>query len=86
MRFLVCHSRSCGFFDFCPIVLPVLAAGSPETLRDLIDRTRKHPHIGWRVDAVCTAGGMGNAVGELDGIPVDPNRQRNLTEETAASA
>ena len=51
-------------------LLPVLAAGSPHTLRDLIERTRKNAHIGWRVDAVCTADGLGNAAGELDGIPV----------------
>ena len=51
-------------------LLPVLAAGSPQTLRDLIERTRINAHIGWRVDAVCTADGMGNAAGELDGIPV----------------
>jgi exopolysaccharide biosynthesis polyprenyl glycosylphosphotransferase len=51
-------------------LLPVLAAGSPDTLRDLIERTRINRHIGWRVDAVCTADGMGNAAGELDGIPV----------------
>ena len=29
---------------------PVLAAGSPATVRDLITRTRKFPHLGWRVD------------------------------------
>jgi len=51
-------------------LLPVLAAGSPDTLRDLIKRTRVNSHIGWRVDAVCTADGLGNAAGELDGIPV----------------
>jgi len=48
----------------------VLAAGSPHTVRDLIERTRANSHIGWRVDAVCTADGFGNAAGELDGIPV----------------
>jgi exopolysaccharide biosynthesis polyprenyl glycosylphosphotransferase len=51
-------------------LLPVLAAGSTQTLRDLIERTRVNAHIGWRVDAVCTADGVGNAVGELDGVPV----------------
>jgi exopolysaccharide biosynthesis polyprenyl glycosylphosphotransferase len=51
-------------------LLPVLAAGSPHTLRDLVERTRINSHIGWRVDAVCTPDGMGNAAGELDGIPV----------------
>src|SRR5919204_67803 len=40
-------------------LLPVLAAGSAATVRDLITRTRKSPHLGWRVDAVCTADGTG---------------------------
>ena len=38
---------------------PVLAAGSPATVRDLITRTRKFPHLGWRVEAVCTTDGPG---------------------------
>ncbi|MEU4007986.1 sugar transferase [Streptomyces pseudogriseolus] len=49
---------------------PVLAAGSPDTVRDLIARTRKHPHLGWRVDAVCTTGGPGIDGDRLDGVPV----------------
>ncbi|MEV7866575.1 sugar transferase [Streptomyces sp. NPDC088124] len=49
---------------------PVLAAGSPDTVRDLITRTRKFPHLGWRVDAVCTTDGFGPDVGQLDGVPV----------------
>ncbi|MGW3153494.1 sugar transferase [Streptomyces sp. NPDC001089] len=48
---------------------PVLAAGSPATVRDLINRTRKFPHLGWRVDAVCTTDGLG-LDGELDGVRV----------------
>ncbi|WP_225978595.1 sugar transferase [Gandjariella thermophila] len=40
-------------------LLPVLAAGSVATVRDLIARTRKSPHLGWRVDAVCTVDGRG---------------------------
>jgi exopolysaccharide biosynthesis polyprenyl glycosylphosphotransferase len=51
-------------------LLPVLAAGGPNSVRDLIERTRKNPHIGWRVDAICTADGRGNGAGELDGVPV----------------
>jgi hypothetical protein len=35
-------------------LLPVMAAGSLETVRDLIDRTRLEPHVGWRVEAACT--------------------------------
>ncbi|WP_431989672.1 sugar transferase [Streptomyces albogriseolus] len=49
---------------------PVLAAGSPDTVRDLIARTRKYPHLGWRVDAVCTTDGAGLDGGRLDGVPV----------------
>ncbi|WP_438296106.1 sugar transferase [Streptomyces sp. HUAS TT7] len=47
---------------------PVLAAGSPATVRDLIARTRKFPHLGWRVDAVCTTDGLDGE--QLDGVPV----------------
>ncbi|WP_369374441.1 sugar transferase [Streptomyces sp. cg36] len=49
---------------------PVLAAGSPATVRDLITRTRKFPHLGWRVDAVCTTDGPRLDGEELDGVPV----------------
>ncbi|MDQ3577304.1 MAG: sugar transferase [Actinomycetota bacterium] len=51
-------------------LLPVMAAGSVDTVRDLITRTRNTPHLGWRIDAVCTADGLGEGVTELDGIPV----------------
>ncbi|QDQ09173.1 sugar transferase [Streptomyces spectabilis] len=47
---------------------PVLAAGSPATVHDLITRTRKFPHLGWRVDAVCTTDGLDSD--HLDGVPV----------------
>ncbi|WP_307131007.1 sugar transferase [Streptomyces aurantiacus] len=49
---------------------PVLAAGSPATVRDLIARTRKFPHLGWRVEAVCTTDGLGLDGDHLDGVPV----------------
>ncbi|MFE5791081.1 sugar transferase [Streptomyces sp. NPDC056503] len=49
---------------------PVLAAGSMATVRDLITRTRKFPHLGWRVDAVCTTDGLGPDGDQLDGVPV----------------
>ncbi|MWA09398.1 exopolysaccharide biosynthesis polyprenyl glycosylphosphotransferase [Streptomyces sp. BA2] len=49
---------------------PVLAAGSPATVRDLIARTRKFPHLGWRVEAVCTPDGLGIDGDQLDGVPV----------------
>jgi exopolysaccharide biosynthesis polyprenyl glycosylphosphotransferase len=48
---------------------PVLAAGSPDTVRDLITRTRKFPHIGWRVEGVCTPDGELDD-DQLDGVPV----------------
>ncbi|MFC5285842.1 sugar transferase [Actinokineospora guangxiensis] len=54
-------------------LLPVMAAGSTETLRDLIGRTRGTPYLGWRVDAVCTTDGRGDGLGddvELEGVPV----------------
>ncbi|MEH0581371.1 MULTISPECIES: sugar transferase [Streptomyces] len=49
---------------------PVLAAGSPATVRDLITRTRKFPHLGWRVDAVCTTEGIEFDGDHVDGVPV----------------
>ncbi|MEU7072188.1 sugar transferase [Streptomyces narbonensis] len=49
---------------------PVLAAGSPATVHDLIVRTRKFPHLGWRVDAVCTTDGLGPDGDHLDGVPI----------------
>jgi exopolysaccharide biosynthesis polyprenyl glycosylphosphotransferase len=49
-------------------LLPVLAAGARDTVGDLITRTRKAPHLGWRVEAACTtSGGRG---GDIDGVPV----------------
>jgi exopolysaccharide biosynthesis polyprenyl glycosylphosphotransferase len=49
-----------------------MAAGSPETVRDLIDRTRNEPHVGWRVEAVCTFTGTGadRDDGDVEGVPV----------------
>jgi exopolysaccharide biosynthesis polyprenyl glycosylphosphotransferase len=52
-------------------LLPVLAAGGVGTVQDLIHRTRKAPHQGWRVEAVCTADGLGTGPdGRVDGVPV----------------
>jgi exopolysaccharide biosynthesis polyprenyl glycosylphosphotransferase len=48
-------------------LLPVMVAGSPETARDLIQRTRLESHVGWRVAAVCTTSG---SAGDIDGVPV----------------
>ncbi|MEV4926523.1 sugar transferase [Streptomyces roseoverticillatus] len=49
---------------------PVLAAGSPATVRDLITRARKFPHLGWRVEAVCVPDSPGLDGDHLDGVPV----------------
>ncbi|MEU4762174.1 sugar transferase [Actinosynnema sp. NPDC023794] len=51
-------------------LLPVLAAGNIDTVADLIGRTRRAPHLGWRVDAVCTVDGRAEIGLELDGVPV----------------
>lgn len=51
-------------------LLPVLAAGNVDTVKDLVSRTRRAPHLGWRVDAVCTVDGRAGIDVELDGIPV----------------
>jgi exopolysaccharide biosynthesis polyprenyl glycosylphosphotransferase len=52
-------------------LLPVMAAGSVEWTSDLIARTRKDPHNGWRVEAVCTPDGFGlDGTQEVAGVPV----------------
>ncbi|HEX4704740.1 MAG TPA: sugar transferase [Pseudonocardiaceae bacterium] len=50
-------------------LLPVLAAGGQDTVRELINRTRKAPHLGWRVEAACTTT-RGRRGIEIDGVPV----------------
>jgi exopolysaccharide biosynthesis polyprenyl glycosylphosphotransferase len=50
-------------------LLPVLAAGHQDTVLDLISRTRRAPHLGWRVDAACTTG-RDRLAGDIDGVPV----------------
>jgi exopolysaccharide biosynthesis polyprenyl glycosylphosphotransferase len=51
-------------------LLPVMAAGGIDTVRDLIKRTKDAPHVGWRVDAVCTVDGEGETGMEVEGVPV----------------
>ncbi len=52
-------------------MLPVLAVGSHEVVADLIYRTRRDPHFGWRVTGVCTPTGATAGGGpSLDGVPV----------------
>ncbi|WP_083754005.1 sugar transferase [Actinosynnema sp. ALI-1.44] len=60
-------------------LLPVLVAGSADTARDLITRTRQTPHLGWRVEAVCTFDGRGDGDDELEGVPV-VGRLKDLAE------
>ncbi|MEV4311905.1 sugar transferase [Actinocrispum sp. NPDC049592] len=60
-------------------LLPVLVAGSVETARDLIVRTKLAPHLGWKVEAVCTFDGRGDSDDELEGVPV-VGRLRELAE------
>ena len=52
-------------------MLPVLAAGSVEEVADLIARTERESHNGWRIEAVCTPGAVGEGGGgEVGGVPV----------------
>jgi exopolysaccharide biosynthesis polyprenyl glycosylphosphotransferase len=45
---------------------PALAVGSPESVADLVRRTRRAPEHGWTVVAACTPAGRG----ECAGVPV----------------
>lgn len=49
-------------------MLPVIAAGRPDTVRDLVERTRAETHVGWQVAAVCLD--EGTPRGSIDGVPV----------------
>lgn len=52
-------------------MLPVIAAGDASSVTDLIERVRREPHNGWRVEAVCAPGGpTAYADGLLAGVPV----------------
>jgi exopolysaccharide biosynthesis polyprenyl glycosylphosphotransferase len=52
-------------------LLPVMAAGGVDTVRDLIDRTEAASHIGWRVAAVCTTDGTGDSSrDDVEGVSV----------------
>src|SRR5215211_7425693 len=52
-------------------MLPVLAAGSVEEIADLVVRTEREQHNGWRIEAACTPGGLGeDGSGEVAGVPV----------------
>lgn len=50
---------------------PVLAVGSPESVSDLITRTRRDTHFGWDVVGACTSTGLGiDDSPAIDGVPV----------------
>lgn len=51
-------------------LLPVLAAGNPAMVADLISRSRLAPHVGWNVEAICTPDGRALAGAEIDDVPV----------------
>jgi exopolysaccharide biosynthesis polyprenyl glycosylphosphotransferase len=52
-------------------VLPVLIVGSHDAVVDLIHRTRRDRHFGWRVDGVCTPTGAGSdGAPHVEGVPV----------------
>lgn len=53
-------------------MLPVVVAGSRDSLADLIDRTRGNTDVGWRVEAACvvTPDAMAERLAEIDGVPV----------------
>jgi exopolysaccharide biosynthesis polyprenyl glycosylphosphotransferase len=63
MRRYLHRARRAGRF-----LLPVLAAGGTGSVNDLITRTRRAPHLGWRVDAVCSMGG--DNADAFGGVPV----------------
>ena len=52
-------------------LLPVIAAGSAESVMDLITRIRQEPHNGWQVRAACIpAEARTNLGDEVNGVPV----------------
>jgi exopolysaccharide biosynthesis polyprenyl glycosylphosphotransferase len=49
----------------------VLAVGSPESIADMVRRTRRDPHFGWQVTGACTPTGRGpDDSGTIEGVPV----------------
>lgn len=53
-------------------LLPVVVAGNPDSIRDLIERTGANLRLGWRVEAACIVepGADADPVGEINGVPV----------------
>ena len=67
LRKVLHHARTVGQCQ-----LPVLAVGTTAAVSDLIHRTRRDMHVGWRVDGVCTSTGFGpDGLGTtIEGVPV----------------
>ncbi|GLZ28906.1 exopolysaccharide biosynthesis polyprenyl glycosylphosphotransferase [Lentzea sp. NBRC 105346] len=65
LRRVLHHRRSEG-----RCLLPVLAAGNPAMVADLIARSRLASHVGWNVEAVCTPDGRGLMGTDIDDVPV----------------
>lgn len=52
-------------------MLSVLAVGDERAVADMIRRTRRDPHFGWRIDGVCTPTGRGPGDdATIEGVPV----------------
>ena len=52
-------------------MLPVLAVGTEQAVRDLVERTRRVPYMGWVVVGACTPTGLGEeGQGHVAGVPV----------------
>jgi len=52
-------------------LVPVLAVGSEQAVADLVRRTRRDPHFGWRVTGACLPAGSASGTGStIAGVPV----------------
>lgn len=51
-------------------LLPVLATGTEDSVKDLVDRTTKASHVGWRVAAACTVSGTAAGRTQIDDVPI----------------
>lgn len=70
LRKVLHHARRTG-----QCMLPVVAAGGQDSLRELIERSRINVHVGWRVEAVCVTSpdAEHSPGGEIDGVPIVGN-------------
>ncbi|WP_214402286.1 sugar transferase [Pseudonocardia lacus] len=51
-------------------LVPVLAVGSEPSVADLVRRTQRDPHFGWRITGACVPSGTGGAGTSIEGVPV----------------